>query len=53
MESAEETIKKIILTITQPGEDATDGECMGKVWQILQENGYDLDSVQKAQEKGC
>jgi len=43
-------IKDIILAMTTHGEYATDGECMDRVWAILEDNGYDLRTVQAQQE---
>ena len=40
-------IEKTINALTHPGELMTDGECMDEVWLLLENKGYDLESVKK------
>ena len=40
--SDEEIIQGIITIFRQPGEDATDGECMDQVVELLNANGYEV-----------
>jgi|688.fasta_scaffold497386_1 hypothetical protein len=45
-----DAIEKIVDTITIPGEQITDGECIDAIWFVLETLGYDLSEIQ--QQKG-
>ncbi|CAB4145894.1 hypothetical protein UFOVP1219_23 [uncultured Caudovirales phage] len=36
---------RIIHALRLPGEDCTDGECLDVIFEILRQEGYDLDST--------
>jgi len=39
-------IKRIIKIIQQDGEDATDGECISQIMELLQWNGYEVFNIE-------